>query len=533
MTARPCAEMREQISAWLDGELTPDNAAVVRNHVATCPQCQRVVDSYRSIAISIRDLPPVTPPLTLADEIFAQTIDAGQPRLLWRGSRIGYGFAGIAAVLAMFVVAGYLLVGGYQRSIEPNVASSVPAQEDVWPIHRPVRITFNKSMNHDSVIAALAITPAGEAERLGAIWDGQTLVIGSEQLLKPDTTYTIRITNKAEDTWGNNLNQPYELRFTTSTTIQTPATPTATPSSIPTASPTSSPSATPTEVAVEAPAATASPNGPNTIGPAATMPPKSTATPTLPAVASTSTPGRPGPTATTAPMVTPTPDDNGSEEPTATATVEVPATATVTPMPTATATATIAPTQTPQPIITATATPTLTATIPVATETPVMPTQTPSTVPVVGAIGSIYWNNPAVQDRLGVAMARENRIDAQLQGFQRADMLYRADTSTIYVLPTSGLWSSYVNTASELPIAQPGPEEGTWQPGGVIGALWAAEQSVNGATGYAISELALAFSGTVQTFEGGTVLVSPTSIYIIFDAGDWEFYPNTGEAATP
>lgn len=531
MAARACADMREQISAWLDGELTPDNAAVVRNHIADCPQCQRVVESYRSIAISIRDLPPVTPPVTLADEIFAQTVDAGQPRLLWRGSRIGYGFAGIAAVLAMFVVAGYLFVGGYQRSIEPNVASSVPGQEDVWPIHRPVRITFNKAMNHDSVIAALAITPAGEAERLGTTWDDQTLVIGGEQLLKPDTTYTIRITTKAEDPWGNNLNQPYELRFTTTTTVQTQATPTptATLAPSPTASPTATASATPTEDTVATPAVTATPDGVQPIGPGAATPTNPAATATPHTNAPTTTPAGNGPTATMTPTATPTTGDTGGNEPTATATADVPPTATVTPMPTATptATATIPPTQTPLPTATAT-TP-----LPPATETPVVPTQTPSTVPVVGAIGSIYWNNPAVQDRLGVALSREVRVDTQLQGFQRADMLYRADTNTIYVLPTSGLWSSYVNTASVLPSAQPGPEEGTWQPGGVIGALWAAEQSVSGATGYAISEDALAFSGTVQTFDGGTVLVSPTSIYIIFDAGDWEFYPNTGEAATP
>ena len=40
-----------------------------------------------------------------------------------------------------------------------------------------------------------AITPAGEAERLGAIWDGQTLVIGSEQLLKPGAQRAVLATH--------------------------------------------------------------------------------------------------------------------------------------------------------------------------------------------------------------------------------------------------------------------------------------------------------------------------------------------------
>jgi len=496
-----CAICRELISQLMDGTLEADDAARVRSHLATCADCRATLEEYRRIGTAIRALPPIMPPAHLTEAIFAETIDADQRRLYLITNRLGYSLVAVAAVITVFLVAAYLLVGGYQRGIDPEVTASRPQDRESWPITRPIEITFNKAMDHDSVRAALGIQPSGEDQRLSQTWDGNTLTIGLNQPLKPGSTYIVKITEAASDKWGNHLSETFTLTFDTTSNIEAYRTPTAgitsTPS--PTASPTSAratPTSAPTGIAVVPEQPGVVPAQPTARKPAPTGPParQATATPG----GDTSTDEWPA-TATPTPTATPT-----QLPPTATPTAQPPA-------------PTVAPTQPP------TATPSPTPTVPAPTVTP-----TVATIPVTGAIGDVYWANDSVQQGLGDALAASYTTDGLQLDFQHGTMLYRADRGAVYVLINNQLvWSTYSVISPAGPASTEGPEPGLWIPGGLLGAVWSDDATVSGTLGYALSADAVPFIATVQMFERGLVVVSPTSVYIFYDNGGWEFWPAT------
>lgn len=515
-----CAAFREMLSELVDGTLDSDDAARMRTHLVQCAECRATLEEYRRIGASLRALPPVMPPADLTDAIYAQTIDAGQRRLYLITNRVGYSLAAVAAVIAVFVVAAYLLVGGYQRSIEPQITASRPVNNAMWPTNNPVEITFNKSMDRNSVQAALAIQPSGEDQRLSQTWDGNTLKIGVNQPLKPGSTYIVKITDAARDKWGNHLSETFTLKFETVSTVQSYRTPTPAAVASPTPTPTPSPAvSTPTGVAIVPQQPTV-----DTIAPATTatapgvrpeQPAQATATTSTDA-GQTDRPAPPTPTqgSSTAPTSTATPTSTPTPTPTPQAT---PVAATPTPTPPApTPTATTPPTATPSP----TATPTLPAPT---------PTVTPSTAAVTGAIGDVYWANESVRQQLGDAISASYSTDGYQQDFQHGTMLFRADSGLVYVLVNNQLiWSTHPITGSTDEPAIAGPDASLWEPGGIFGAVWHAESTVSDSLGYALSDAATWFPATVQMFDHGLVFVSETSVYIFYDSGGWEFWPVSG-----
>ncbi|HUG16267.1 MAG TPA: Ig-like domain-containing protein [Thermomicrobiales bacterium] len=519
MNAQRCADSRELISALVDGEISPRERIELRAHLAACRECAGVLESYRSIGERIRSLPPVHAPEHLTDTIFAQTIDGEPGRLFLITSRVGYSMAAVAAVALIFIVSGYLIMGGYQRAIQPAVAASAPTveQDEPWPVQRPIEIEFNKPMNAASVEAALAMEPAGEIERLGYQWSGNTLIIGSNQVLRPDTTYQIRISSDARDDWGNRLDPPFFLRFTTATTVavfetptpgaETPAASTVTPT--PVIAPAT---ARPSEGTPQSDPAVISPTDvPGTVPPATASPidqqgePGGDGTPPAPATPTPTPHPDPGSGDELPPHATPTP--TAPSVPTATPTVVVDPTATSTPSPTPTAEApTSTPTSAPPPTL----------------------TPTPETFAVTGAIGNVYWGDELVRSNLGEPLAVSSTTPAQIQGFQRGTMFLRHDIGWIYVLSSDGRWSGFIDSAATLPEPEDGPEPGLWIPGGALGYLWRADSGIAAEIGHATSEYATSFTSTVQEFERGVILVGTNSIYVIYydGASTWEFYPN-------
>ncbi|MCO5177133.1 MAG: Ig-like domain-containing protein [Thermomicrobiales bacterium] len=494
-----CTMYREMISSLIDGTLEREDASRLRSHLAQCETCRATLEEYRRIGIAVRTLPPIMPPVELTDRILAQTVDAGPRRLYLVTNRVGYSLAAVAAVVVVFIVAAYLLIGGYQRGITPEVTASRPTTNETWPINSPIEITFNKAMDHASVSAALGIQPSGEDQRLSQAWDGNTLQLGLDQPLKPGSTYIIKITDAAQDRWGNHLASTYTLTFNTTSNIEAYRTPT--PSISPTPSPI--PSITPTEPLPTATGLAVVPEQPTDTPPQSTPAGVATAPPAAPTATASDGNVVHAPTATATPIATATsrPDD---------------------PTPTAT------PTSTPVPP-TATATPSPTPVPPTATATTVPPTATattPATIPVTGAIGDVYWANDSVQQRLGAALSASYTTDGLQQDFQQGTMLYRADRGAAYVLINNQLiWSTYSAAASSASAATGGPEDGLWVPGGLLGSVWNANESVQSDLGYALSPDAASFTATVQMFEHGLALVSPTSVYIFYDDGGWEFWP--------
>jgi hypothetical protein len=191
----------------------------------------------------------------------------------------------------------------------------------------------------------------------------------------------------------------------------------------------------------------------------------------------------------------------------------------------ATATPTSPPPTTTTVPATATAQPTDTPVPPTPTPEPTF-TATPDVIAVTGAFGDLYWIDDYVREHLGNPLAEAFVTDALDQPFQRGEGYYRVDTDTIYLLNSdSFVWNSIPNTAATLPTPEPGPEPGTWIPGGIIGYHWQAEQWIQDSFGYASSEYATGFAATVQEFEHGAMLLNPNGdIYVIYyDTLAWEF----------
>ncbi len=75
-TERSCSLPAEQLTAWLLGELTPDEARAVEQHLATCPRCRTELDELRSTLNLIRE--------ALQTEPLEETLRADRRRALSR-----------------------------------------------------------------------------------------------------------------------------------------------------------------------------------------------------------------------------------------------------------------------------------------------------------------------------------------------------------------------------------------------------------------------------------------------------------------
>ncbi len=507
MMSRECESMRPLISAYMDGELTPTEEAQLQQHLAECSYCRNLLEEYRQLRDQLRYLPPAEPPPHLRQQIWHETVEqevAQRGRHRPWAIRPRLSFSTAALSIAVLVVLALLLSLGYQRALPPAVAGSSPTDGQLWPIYQPIEITFNKPMDHQSVIENLRIAPAAERERLPVSWRGTTLIIGADQTqrvsLLPDTVYTVAILANAQDQWGHPLGQDWVLRFRTTSVIagqNTPTPPPAPTKTPPPPSPTPTPAQAqvePTQLPAPAPTPTSLPS----------TPPESRQ-PTQQPVAPTATTPPPPPALSPTPTATPTPAPTSTPEPTSA------------PELTPTPQSTPAPEATPTPESTVTPVPV-----------------TPEPIPVTGAFGQIYWGNESVQQKLGQPLAHAYTVSATEMDFQRGLMIERFDTATIYVLVADGTWFPVPDTwaPDTWPTAQE-VEPNLWSPGGYFGAAWR-DQALQGTLGYAIEPEAhlMAEGARIQEFEHGILLLSDRGfVYMLLESGTWEQFPATENPA--
>lgn len=523
-----CGDYNQILSAYLDGEVTPAERTELLQHLASCPDCRARLEEYRAIGTRLRGLPPVVVPESLTASIYMNTVDAPPRRLQILSSRAAYPIAAVAAVLLVFIVAAFLLVDGYQRRIDPNIVGSSPSNNMMWRTSDPIRITFNKEMDKESVEAALGIQPTSERDALSREWEGNTLIIGQNRSLKPGTQYRVSITTEARDKWGNPLSEPFQLGFTTSMDV-------ATQDETPTAEPTITPSPSPTPSPETAARAEASPTPPSSLDPTATpntAPPTTTVQPATP----TSTPNtgegsgtgnqQPPQQQDPPPVVDPTPTN-----------VPLPPPPTETPLPTATPVpptpTQVPPTQTPEPTPTTEpepeSTPTQEAPEPTPTEEP-EPTPTPDSVAITGPFANVYWRNEAVRIGLGDPADVEQQISVEELDFQNGKMLHNLATGEIFLMRTEGTWEFVLNTSEgEWPEFVEVDESGLYEPGGVFGYVWQSDPYVAETLGLAVSGEINAYDTVTQEFETGSMYYSIDGfIYVLYENTFWELYPDAG-----
>ena len=96
----------DRLSALLDGQLTAADAAEVRAHVETCPECAAELDDVRAARRAVRELPAVEPPATFLAELLAgdKVVPLGRRRAARVPAVANIG-AAVVAGLAILVLA--------------------------------------------------------------------------------------------------------------------------------------------------------------------------------------------------------------------------------------------------------------------------------------------------------------------------------------------------------------------------------------------------------------------------------------------
>jgi anti-sigma factor RsiW len=101
-----CAEVFSRLSAWLDGELEPEEARRVEEHLARCESCRRQRVLLGATSRAVRALPPETVSdgfdARLRRRLTAETTARGQPPLRRRLPSLALG---LAAVLVLAILA--------------------------------------------------------------------------------------------------------------------------------------------------------------------------------------------------------------------------------------------------------------------------------------------------------------------------------------------------------------------------------------------------------------------------------------------
>ena len=111
-----CSEVRESLSAWLDGELTPEVGALVDRHLASCDACLRELAQLEALEQALAALPAPAPPPGLPEKVAARL--RRPPRHWWQ-----------SMALAASLILGIVLGGTMARDFYPVPQENGSANE--------------------------------------------------------------------------------------------------------------------------------------------------------------------------------------------------------------------------------------------------------------------------------------------------------------------------------------------------------------------------------------------------------------------
>jgi anti-sigma factor RsiW len=79
-----CEQIENRLSDFLEGALTPEEAALFVNHSSTCAQCKELVASVRGLIGAMHALEPVAAPVNLMPAILNSTLGPRPSTSGWR-----------------------------------------------------------------------------------------------------------------------------------------------------------------------------------------------------------------------------------------------------------------------------------------------------------------------------------------------------------------------------------------------------------------------------------------------------------------
>ncbi len=109
-----CDECRDNLTAYLEGELSAEDQRRLRDHLSECPECARELEQLRTLVAVLHGMPEVEPPSSLRAELRAipRRGSTGPRNALWtRGRTVIAAFAAAAAA-ALLLWTGITLYTG-------------------------------------------------------------------------------------------------------------------------------------------------------------------------------------------------------------------------------------------------------------------------------------------------------------------------------------------------------------------------------------------------------------------------------------
>ncbi len=136
--ALSCDDAREALSAALDGELDPAEAAALEAHLAACPACAERGDRLAEVRDAFRSLTPAAPPRDLASAVMERIRagEAGAPPTEATPAPASPAISGRRWRSTARVAAALLLIAGGAAALWTSRASdgAAPAAEPSAPV---------------------------------------------------------------------------------------------------------------------------------------------------------------------------------------------------------------------------------------------------------------------------------------------------------------------------------------------------------------------------------------------------------------
>lgn len=113
--------------------------------------------------------------------------------------------------------------GGPPDTTAPFIVSTIPSQGSInIPTDTEIEIEFSEYVREANVALMVTITPIPKLSP-DYSWSGRSLMIGFDQPLAVNRTYTVTVGSSVSDDAGNRLGRPYSLRFATGPEIDSGA----------------------------------------------------------------------------------------------------------------------------------------------------------------------------------------------------------------------------------------------------------------------------------------------------------------------
>ena len=80
-----CDTCQEQMSLWIDDQLTPNEIQEIEAHAATCPSCRASLDTLRRLDRLLASAPMVSPLPGFSDRFQAKLVTRRRRRRTWAG----------------------------------------------------------------------------------------------------------------------------------------------------------------------------------------------------------------------------------------------------------------------------------------------------------------------------------------------------------------------------------------------------------------------------------------------------------------